>query len=109
MEPMRDMKATLTRRQLLAGVALGSVAVGLGSRAAQAFSLEPMPAPVSKAYGLACQPASAGGTDHVQLIADVQAMLKGEIASGLKPANAQQIVVCPLCGCAITVTADASS
>jgi hypothetical protein len=106
---MRDMNATLTRRQLLAGVALGSVIAGLGSRAARAFSLEPMPAPVSKAYGLACQPASAGGTDHVQLIAEVQAMLKGEIASGLKPANAQQVVVCPLCGCAITVTADTSS
>jgi len=106
---MQDMTATLTRRQLLTGVALGSVAVGLGSRAAQGFSLEPMPQPVSKAYGLACQPASAGGTDHVQLIADVQAILKGEIASGLKPASTQQVVVCPLCGCSITVTADASS
>jgi hypothetical protein len=79
------MKTTLTRRQLLAGVALGGVGAGLGARAAQAFSLEPMPAPVSKAYGLACQPASAGSAD------------------------AQQVVVCPLCGCAVTVTANASS
>ncbi|HWA45736.1 MAG TPA: twin-arginine translocation signal domain-containing protein [Hypericibacter adhaerens] len=106
---MQRMKGTLTRRQLLMGAAWGGVAAGLGGRAAQAFSIEPMPAPVSKAYGLACQPASSGATDHVQLIADVQAMLKGEIASGLKPANAQEVVVCPLCGCAITVTADASN
>jgi hypothetical protein len=106
---MQGMKATLTRRRLLAGVALGSVVAGLGSRAAQAFSLEPMPQPVSKAYGLACQPASAAGTDHAQLIADAQAMLKGEIASGVKPVDAQQVVVCPFCGCSITVTADASS
>jgi hypothetical protein len=103
------MKMTLTRRQLLAGVALGGVGAGLGARAAQAFSLEPMPAPVSKAYGLACQPASAGSADHAQLIADTQALLRGEIAQGLKPADAQQVVVCPLCGCAVTVTANASS
>jgi hypothetical protein len=109
MEPMQPMKAILTRRQLLTGVALGSVGVGLGARAAQAFSLEPMPAPVSKAYGLACQPSSAPGIDHAQLIADTQALLKGEIVHGLKPAGAQQVVVCPLCGCSITVTADASS
>src|SRR5689334_8866706 len=102
MEPMRSMKATLTRRQLLAGAALGSVGVGLGARAAQAFSLEPMPAPVAKAYGLACQPTSAPGIDHLQLIADTQVLLKNEIASGLKPAGAQEVVVCPLCGCSVT-------
>ncbi|MGH6880590.1 hypothetical protein [Hypericibacter sp.] len=103
------MKAILTRRQLLAGVALGSVGVGLGARAARAFSIEPMTAPVSKAYGLACQPTAAPGIDHLQLIADTRALLQGEIAHGLKPADAQEVVVCPLCGCSITVTADASS
>jgi hypothetical protein len=103
------MKPILTRRQLLMGATAGGLVIALGARAARAFSLEPMPAPVAKAYGLACQPATAGGTDHLQLIADVRALLKGEIASGLKPASTQEVVVCPLCGCAITVTADASS
>jgi hypothetical protein len=107
MEPMHPMKATLTRRQLLTGVALGSVGLGLGGRAARAFTIEPMTAPVSKAYGLACQPAAAPGIDHLQLIADTRALLKSEIAGGLKPTDAQQVVVCPLCGCSITVTADA--
>jgi hypothetical protein len=103
------MNAPVTRRQLLAGVALGSAAAAFASRPAQAFSIEPMTAPLSKAYGLACQPASAGNTDHVQLIADARTLLKNEIASGLKPAGAAQVVVCPICGCALTVTADASS
>ncbi len=106
---MQPMKATLTRRQLLTGVALGSLGIGFGARAARAFSIEPMTAPVSKAYGLACQPTAAPGADHLQLIADTRALLKNEIASGLKPADAQQVVVCPLCGCSITVTADASA
>ena len=67
-----------------------------------------MPAPVVAAYALACKPASAGGSDHSQLIADVQAVLKGKVASGALPADTRQIIVCPICGCRITVTTDAS-
>jgi len=48
------------------------------------------------------------GSDHSQLIASVRATLKGEIANGTASANAEQVVVCPICGCRFIVTADAS-
>jgi hypothetical protein len=98
----------LTRRELLTGAALGGVAAGLGGRAAMAFSVEPMSKPIAAAFALACKPAAAGGTDHSQLIAAVQAILKGKIVRGAAPATVEQVVVCPICGCRIIVTADAS-
>jgi hypothetical protein len=98
----------LTRRELLAGVALGGFAAGIGTRSAAAFSIEPMSKPVAAAYALACKPALAGGSDHSELIGDAQAALKREIASGALPPDARQVVVCPICGCRFVVTADAS-
>ncbi len=98
----------LTRRALMTGAALGGIATGLGGRAAMAFSIEPMSKPIATAFALACKPAAAGGSDHSQLIADVQALLRGKIVSGAAPANVEQVVVCPICGCRIIVTADAS-
>jgi hypothetical protein len=98
----------LTRRELLTGVALGGIAAGLGAREALAFSIEPMSKPVAAAFALACKPVSAGLGDHGQLIADVQASLKAKILDGMAPAGVEQVVVCPICGCRIVVTADAS-
>ena len=45
---------------------------------------------MAKAYGLACKPAMAAGTDHAQLVADVQAVLRGEIARTGKKVYAQK-------------------
>ena len=98
----------LTRRKLLTGAALGGIAAGLGGRAALAFSIEPMSKPVAAAFALACRPAAASGSDHSRLIAAVRAILKGKIVSGAVPASVEQVVVCPICGCRIIVTADAS-
>ena len=98
----------LTRRELFTGAALAGLAAGVGGRAAMAFSIEPMSKPVAAAFALACKPAAAGGGDHAQLIAAVQAILKGKIGSGAAPANVEEVVVCPICGCRIIVTADAS-
>ena len=96
----------LTRRGLLSGVAggivLGSGAAAFVARSAAAFTLEPMPKPVAGAFALGCKPLAGG--DHSQLIADAQAQLRQEISGGALPANAQQIVVCPICGCRFTVT-----
>jgi hypothetical protein len=97
-----------TRRKLLTGVALGGLAVGLGGRSALAFSVAPMTKPVAAAFALRCMPATAGGGDHAQLIAAVQAILKGKIVNGAAPADVEQAVICPICGCRIIVTADAS-
>lgn len=98
----------LTRRELLTGVALGGVAAGLGARSALAFSVEPMTKPVAAAFALRCMPATAGGGDHAQLVAAVQAILKRKITGGAALADVEQVVVCPICGCRIIVTADAS-
>jgi hypothetical protein len=98
----------VTRRKLLTSVALGGVAAGLGIRSAHAFSVEPMTRPVAAAFALRCVRAAAGGGDHAQLIAAVQEILKGKIVSGTAPADVEQVVICPICGCRIIVTADAS-
>jgi anaerobic selenocysteine-containing dehydrogenase len=96
----------LNRRQLLnggiaAGVALAAGAAGAGS--ARAFSVQPMPPDVAAAYALGC--GSAVGAEHATLIQQAEATLKSEIASGLKLADAQEIVVCPICGCKMVVSA----
>jgi len=100
------------RRQLMTGAAFGGAAAALGAfarpKAAAAFSLEPMPDPVKAAYALACKTPAASGGDHAALIADAQTLLKKEIASGAVKADQVEVVVCPICGCRFTVSADAS-
>jgi hypothetical protein len=95
----------LTRRELLTTALAGSAAFVVGARAAKAFSIEPMPKDVAAAYALRC-----GGTDggHAALMQSARATLDGEIAKGLKPASAQEIVVCPICGCRMVVSADSN-
>ena len=102
----------LNRRQLMTGAAFGSAAVAIGTvvgaRTAAAFTIEPMTAPVKSAFALACKTPAASGGDHVAMIADAQSLLKKEIASGAAKADTVEVVVCPICGCRFTVTADAS-
>ena len=98
----------LTRRQLMTGAAVGGLAAVLGGRRAAALTLEPMPAPVQQAYALACKSPAASGGDHAALIADAQSTLKREIASGAAKSDSVGVVVCPICGCRFTVTADSS-
>ncbi len=98
----------LTRRKLMTGAALGGVAAALGARTAGALTREPMPAGVKAAYALACKVPAAGGGDHAALIAEAQAALKREIADGAAKADSVEVVVCPICGCRFTVTADSA-
>jgi hypothetical protein len=62
-----------------------------------------MPPAVAAEYALGCS--AAGTSGHDQLMQKARAVLQGEIASGLKPASAEEIVACPLCGCRLVVTA----
>jgi len=96
----------LTRRALLSGAALAGLGAFAGARSAGAFTIEPMPGPVKSIYALACKSPSLG--DHALLIADAQSALKREIASGAAKPDAVEVVVCPICGCRFTVSADAS-
>jgi hypothetical protein len=73
---------------------------------ASAFSIETTPKIAANAFALACKP--LGGSDHSDLAAQAQTMLRTEIARGVLPANAREIVVCPICGCRFIVTADSS-
>jgi len=93
----------LTRRELLSTAIAGSAAFVAGASAAQAFTEQPMPPAVAAAYALGCSAGSAGG--HDQLMQTVRSALQGEIASGIKPASAEAIVTCPICGCRMVVTA----
>jgi hypothetical protein len=102
----RQKAIMLTRRRLLSGAALGGLAAFASARRAGAFTIEPMPAPVKKAYALACKSPSLG--DHATLIAEAQSALKREIATGAAKSDAVEVVVCPICGCRFTVSADAS-
>jgi hypothetical protein len=102
----------LNRRQLMTGAAFGGAAAAIGvaalPRRAAAFSIEPMTAPVKSAFALACKTPAAAGGDHLAMIADAQSVLKQEIATGAAKADTVEVVVCPICGCRFTVTADAS-
>jgi len=97
----------LTRRKLLSGIALGGLATGLAARPAAALTTEPMPKHLADVMALACTPGNS--PEHAELVADAQLILRRDIAAGLLPANTKQIVVCPICGCSFTVTADASN
>ena len=91
----------LTRRQLLSTAIVGSAAFVAGASAARAFTFQPMTPDVAADYARGCGSAST----HGQLIKTARAVLQGEIASGTKPASAEEIVTCPICGCRMVVTA----
>ena len=95
----------LTRRQLLSTAIAGSAAFMAGASAAQAFTEQAMPPAIAAQYALGCSAASSSTGNHGDLIAKARAFLKGEIASGVKPVGAEQVVTCPLCGCRMVVTA----
>ena len=96
----------LTRRHLLVSTVVGGFGTILAASAASAFSIETAPRFAVNAFALACKP--LGGSDHGSLVASAQATLKDEIARGVLPTNAREIVVCPICGCRFIVTADSS-
>lgn len=107
----------LTRRHLLSGIALGSLVAPLSLRSAFALSSEPMPKPLSDLAALRCTAkvdnvslagALPGATDHSELLGKMQDLLRQKIAAGADPATAQEVAVCPLCGCPLTVTAQNS-
>lgn len=107
----------LTRRHLLSGIALGGLMAPLSLRSAFALSAEPMPKPLSDLAALRCTakvdtvnlssalPATA---DHADLLSQMRDKLRQKIAAGADPATAQEVAVCPLCGCPLTVTAQSS-
>lgn len=103
--PWLTVFGMLSRRQLLIGSVFGGMAAGLGSRAA-AFSIETTPRFAANAFALACKP--LGGSDHGSLVASAQATLKDEIARGVLPAGAREVVICPICGCRFIVTVASS-
>jgi hypothetical protein len=94
----------LTRRELFGTAVAGSAAFVAGASAAHAFTVQPMPPDVAAEYALGCSGMSNGG--HDQLMQAAREALEGAIARGAKPARAEEIVVCPLCGCRLVVTAD---
>lgn len=96
----------LSRRQMLLGSPFAGAGAAIGTRSAAAISIETTPRFAAEAFALACKPLSA--SDHGALVASAQASLKDEIKRGLLPASAQEIVVCPICGCRFIVTADSS-
>jgi hypothetical protein len=100
----------LTRRQILIGSVFGGMGASLAWHRAAAFSIETTPKVAIDAFALACKPFSGpmGGGDHGALVASAQATLKTEIARGVLAANAQEVVVCPICGCRFIVTADST-
>ena len=107
----------LTRRQLMSGIALGGLMAPLGLRSARALTIEPMPKPLSDAAALRCTAnidtvsmttAVPTAADHKDLLAKMQELLRQKIAAGADPATAQEVAVCPICGCPLTVTAQTS-
>ncbi|TXH34174.1 MAG: hypothetical protein E6Q98_19280 [Rhodospirillaceae bacterium] len=106
----------LTRRHLLSGIALGTLVVPLAARSALAITLEEMPKPLSDMAALRCTTqasnlAAAGPPpvgDHSALLARMRQLLNDKIAAGADPVTAQEVAVCPICGCSLTVTAQAA-
>ncbi|HVJ34084.1 MAG TPA: hypothetical protein VND94_13285 [Terriglobia bacterium] len=107
----------LTRRHLLSGIALGSLVAPLSLRSAFAITAEPMPKPLTDMAALRCTAkldtvSLASGApvaaDHSALLNQMRDLLKRKIAAGADPATAQEVAVCPLCGCPLTVTAQSS-
>jgi len=107
----------LTRRHLLSGIALGGLMAPLALRSATALTLEPMPKPLSDLAALRCTAKAdtvsltdglPTAADHGDLLARMRDTLMQKIAAGADPKKAQEVAVCPLCGCPLTVTAQAS-
>jgi hypothetical protein len=107
----------LTRRHLLSGIALGSLMAPLSLRSAFAISAEPMPKPLGDLAALRCSAkvdntsltsAVPDVSDHSELLGRMKDLLRQKIAAGADPATAQEVAVCPLCGCPLTVTAQNS-
>jgi len=100
----------VSRRHLLLASIAGTLVGGFAARAASAFSIETAPKIATDAFALACKPFGGpmGGGDHGALVTSAQATLKTEIARGVLAANAQEVVVCPICGCRVIVTADST-
>jgi len=95
----------LTRRQLLSTAIVGSAAFVAGASAAEAFTQQPMPPAVAAEYALGCSTGGGSAGGHDQLMQTARSALQGEIANGIKPAGAEEIVTCPICGCRMVVTA----
>ena len=91
----------LSRRELLSTTLAGSAAFVVGASAAQAFTEQPMPPAVAAEYALGCSSVA----NHGQLVQSARTSLVDKITRGLMPANAEEIVTCPICGCRMVVTA----
>lgn len=93
-----------SRRKILLGAGAMISVAGLGIARAWALSSEPLPPADLEALSLACNTPSS----HTQLLADARLMLDDAIKRGVKPADATEMVVCPLCHCAFKVSPDLS-
>jgi hypothetical protein len=91
-----------SRRKVLLGAGATISIAGLGAVRAWALSSEPLAPGDLQALSLAC----GGQSAHMQLLADARLLLDDAIKRGVKPANATEIVVCPLCHCAFQVSPD---
>ena len=91
----------LSRRELLSTAIAGSAAFVAGASAAQAFTETPMPPAVAAEYALGCSSIA----NHDQLVKTARTSLLDKITRGLMPANSEEIVTCPICGCRMVVTA----
>jgi hypothetical protein len=94
----------LSRRAILLGAGAMTSVAGLSVVRAWALSREPLAPEDIKALSLACGSPSS----HTQLLADARLMLDDAIKRGVKPANATETIVCPLCRCSFQVSPDIS-
>ena len=94
----------LSRRHLLLASVATSLAV-LRPIAAIALSVEPMAPADLRALTLSCT-ASSG---HADLLNQARALLEERIKGGAARSGVEQVVTCPFCRCAFTVTADSGS
>lgn len=92
----------LSRRKVLLSAGATISVAGLSVARAWALSTEPMPPADLEALSLACSAPSS----HMQLLADARLMLDDAIKRGVKPADATETVVYPLCHCAFQVSPD---
>ena len=64
--------------------------------------------PVWTEYQKKSKGAVPATADHSALLSQMRDLLAQKIAAGANPATAQEVAVCPLCGCPLTVTAQSS-
>lgn len=91
----------ISRRRFLSTTALASAGLGIGTSAANAFSVEQTSGSVASTYhaGLACARSSAY---HAQLLVDAEAILNGEKLSADERKVRIASLTCPICGCALS-------